>query len=127
MTKRALIAIVDDDESMRVSTATLMRSFGFAARGFASAEEFLQSPELGETSCLISDVQMPGIGGIELQNMLVAKGKSVPIIFITAFPDERVRAQAMEAGAICFLSKPFEGSTLIQCINDALKTKSGQG
>jgi FixJ family two-component response regulator len=70
---------------------------------------------------------MPGIGGIELQRMLIAKGKSVPIIFITAFPDERVRAQAMKAGAVCFLSKPFDSSTLIQCIDNALKAQSGQG
>ena len=127
MPKIPIVSIIDDDEFIRDATNRLVRSLGFSAPTFASADEFLRSPRLHDTSCVISDVQMPGIGGIELQNMLVAKGKSVPIIFITAFPDERVRAQAMKAGAICFLSKPFEGSTLIQCINDALKTKSGQG
>ena len=120
MTKRALLAIVDDDESMRVSTATLMRSFGFAARGFASAEEFLQSPELGETSCLISDVQMPGIGGLELQERLVSENRRTPIIFITGVPDSIIRAGALQAGAFGFLCKPLDEDTLVACIDRAL-------
>ena len=120
MTKRTLIAIVDDDESMRVSTATLMRSFGFAARGFASAEEFLQSPEPGETSCVISDVQMPGIDGLELQSRLASTHRRTPVIFITAFPDLRIQERAIAGGAICFLKKPFDGKTLIQCVDRAL-------
>jgi FixJ family two-component response regulator len=125
MTKRALIAIVDDDESMRVSTATLMRSFGFAARGFASAEEFLQSPELGETSCLISDVQMPGIGGLELQKRLVSENRRTPMIFITGFPDPRIQERALAGGAVCFLKKPFDAQTLIQCVDRALNRSNG--
>jgi CheY-like chemotaxis protein len=120
MTKRALIAIVDDDESIRVMTATLMRSLGFAARGFASAEQFLQSPELGETSCLISDVQMPGISGLELQSRLASENCRTPIIFITAFPDPRIQERALADGAVCFLTKPFDGQTLIQCVDRAL-------
>jgi FixJ family two-component response regulator len=117
-----VISIVDDDDFVRAATNRLVRSLGFSAPTFASAEEFLRSPDLNHTTCVISDIQMPGIGGIELQRMLIASGKNVPIIFITAFPDERIRAQAMKAGAICFLSKPFEGPTLIQCIENALKT-----
>jgi FixJ family two-component response regulator len=120
MTKIALIAIVDDDESIRVSTATLIRSFGFAARGFASAEEFLQSPELGETCCVISDVHMPGIGGLELQIRLASTHRRTPVIFITAFPDPRIRERALAGGAICFLTKPFDGEALIQCVDRAL-------
>ena len=117
-----VVSIIDDDEFVRAATNRLVRSLGFIAPTFASAEEFLRSPHLDETSCVISDIQMPGIGGIELQSMLIAKGKNVPIIFITAFPDERIRAQAMKAGAIGFLSKPFEGPTLVRCIENALKT-----
>jgi FixJ family two-component response regulator len=119
-----VVSIIDDDELVRAATNRLVRSLGFIAPTFASADEFLRSPRLNDTSCVISDVQMPGISGIELQSMLITKGKNVPIIFITAFPDESIRAQAMKAGAICFLSKPFDGSTLIQCIDDALKTQS---
>jgi FixJ family two-component response regulator len=125
MTKRALIAIVDDDESIRVSTATLMRSFGHATRSFASAEEFLQSPELGETSCLISDVQMPGISGLELQSRLASENRRTPIIFITAFPDPRIQERALAGGAVCFLTKPFDGQTLIQCVDRALNRSNG--
>jgi FixJ family two-component response regulator len=119
-----VISIIDDDEFVRSATNRLLRSLGFIAPTFASADEFLRSPYLDNTACVISDVQMPGIGGIELQSLLIAKGKNVPIIFITAFPDERTRAQAMKAGAVCFLSKPFEDSVLIECIDTALQTQS---
>jgi FixJ family two-component response regulator len=122
-----VISIIDDDEFVRAATNRLVRSLGFSAPTFASADEFLRSPHLDDTSCVISDVQMPGIGGIELQSMLIATGKNVPMIFITAFPDERIRTQAMEAGAVCVLSKPFDGSALIRCIDSALKTQSSQG
>ncbi len=120
MANKALIAIVDDDQSIRVATATLMRSFGFAARGFASAEEFLQSPELGETACVISDVHMPGIGGLELQSRLASTRRRTPVIFITGFPDPRIQERALAGGAICFLTKPFDGEALIQCVDRAL-------
>ena len=125
MTKRALVAIVDDDESLRVAMASLMRSFGFAASGFASAEEFLQSPEIGETSCLISDVQMPGISGLELQSRMASENRRTPIIFITAFPDPRIQERALAGGAICFLTKPFDGQTLINCVDRALNRSNG--
>ena len=119
-----VISIIDDDESVRDATNRLVRSLGFTAFTFASADEFLRSPRLHDTSCVIADVQMPGMSGIELQSYLIAKGKKIPMIFITAFPDERIQAKALKAGAVSFLSKPFQGSTLIQCIDDALKTRS---
>jgi FixJ family two-component response regulator len=122
-----VISIIDDDESVRAATNRLVRSLGFNALTFASADEFLQSSNLSDTSCLIADIQMPGVDGLELQRILIAKGNKVPIIFITAFPDERIRARALQAGAVGFLSKPFEGATLIQCIDDALKKLPDQG
>jgi FixJ family two-component response regulator len=125
--KVPVVSIIDDDEFIRDATNRLVRSLGFSAPTFASADEFLRSPHLHDTSCVISDVQMPGTSGIELQSTLIAKGINVPIIFITAFPDERSRARAMQAGAVCFLTKPFESSALIRYINDALKTQSSRG
>ena len=119
-----VISIIDDDESVRAATNRLVRSLGFVALTFACADDFLRSPHLHDTSCVITDVQMPGMSGIELQSVLIASGKDIPVIFITAFPDERSRTRAMEAGAIGFLSKPFQGSTLIQYIDDALKSRS---
>ena len=98
-----------------------MRSLGYAAATFASAEEFLQSGRVHDTSCVISDMKMPGMSGIELQSRLTASGHCVPIIFVTAFPEERVRKRAMEAGALCFLSKPFSEERLIECLDRALK------
>ena len=121
MSNIPVISIIDDDESVRAATNRLVRSLGFVAVTFSSADEFLRSPRLHDTSCVIADVQMPGMSGIELQSILIAEGKNMPIIFITAFPDEGIRARALKAGAIGFLSKPFEGSTLIQYIDDALK------
>jgi FixJ family two-component response regulator len=117
----AVISIVDDDESIRDVISSLIRSHGLTAHAFVSAEEFLQSPHLSETSCLISDVQMPNMNGIELQRVLIEQGRRMPIIFISAFPDEAVEASAMKAGAICFLSKPFDGREIIKCIADAIE------
>jgi FixJ family two-component response regulator len=116
-----LISIIDDDASVRVATNRLVRSLGYAAHTFASADGFLQSPHVNETACVIADVQMPGMSGIELQSHLIAKGCSVPIIFITAFPEESIRSRALKAGAVCFLSKPFDGTILIELIDIALK------
>ena len=116
-----IVCIVDDDESMRAVTCSLIRSLGLTACGFASAEEFLRSPRLTETSCLISDIQMPNMSGIELQSALIAQGHKIPIIFFTAFPDEAVEARAMEAGAIAFLCKPFDGQDMIRCLDTAIK------
>ena len=116
-----MISIVDDDESVRNATRTLIRSLGYRVATFASAEDFLKSDKLNETACLISDVQMPGLNGIELQERLTANGHRIPIIFITAFPDERVRDRAMQGGAVSFMSKPFSDANLIVCLDRALK------
>jgi FixJ family two-component response regulator len=115
-----VISIIDDDASVRTATARLLRSMGFSVHAFASAKEFLSSPRLGETSCIIADVQMPGMSGVELQDHLIANGHKTPIIFITAFPQERVRQRAMKAGAIDFLSKPFDEPQFLQCVERAL-------
>jgi len=116
-----LISIIDDDASVRVATNRLVRSLGYVAHTFASADGFLQSPHVNDTACVIADVQMPGMSGIELQSHLIAQGRSVPMIFITAFPEESIRSRALKAGAVCFLSKPFDGTILIECIDIALK------
>ena len=116
-----LISIIDDDASVRVATNRLVRSLGYVAHTFASADCFLQSPHVNDTACVIADVQMPGMSGIELQSVLIAQGRSVPMIFITAFPEESIRSRALRAGAVCFLSKPFDGTILIECIDIALK------
>jgi FixJ family two-component response regulator len=116
----ALISIVDDDESTRESTKGFVRSLGYQAAAFASAEEFLQSDSVDSTSCLITDVQMPGLSGIDLQRGLIAQGVQLPTIFITAFPEEEVRARAMKAGALGYLSKPFSEESLLRCLSTAL-------
>ena len=121
MSKTPVISIIDDDASVRVATDRLVRSLGYVARTFASAEEFLRSPYVNESSCLIVDVQMPGMSGVDLQVRLSSEGRAVPVILITAFPEEGIRTKAMKAGAVCFLSKPFDGPVLIDCIDSALK------
>ena len=116
-----LISIIDDDESMRCAVKSLVTSLGLNARTFASAEEFLRSSQVEHTSCLITDLQMPGLNGVELQRMLLAQGHHIPIIFMTAFPEERMRTRAIEAGALGFLSKPFESQMLINLIEKAIE------
>src|SRR5260221_12785832 len=110
---RPIISIIDDDESMRCALKSLVTSLGFKAYTFASAEQYLDSPRLNDTSCLISDLQMPGLNGIELQQSLLAQGRHIPIIFVTAFPEERMRARAIEAGTLGFLGMRFDSSRLI--------------
>lgn len=117
---QAMISIIDDDESIRDAAKTLVRSLGYSAATFASAEEFLESGHLGETACLITDVQMPRMSGADLQNHLIAKGDCPPVIFVTAFPEDRLRERVLRAGAIGFLSKPFREDSLIACLNKAL-------
>ena len=114
-----MISIVDDDESVRESTKALVRSLGYAARSFASVEEFLCS-NLDDTSCLILDVKMKGVSGVELQERLIGEGRRTPIIFVTAVLDERIRNQVLEAGAIDILSKPFSHERLANCLVSAL-------
>ena len=118
-----LISIVDDDESVREALWGLVRSVGFAVNTFASAEEFLNSDHLGNADCLILDVCMPGMGGIELQRQLVAGRHEVPVIFITAHEDESMRAQAIRGGAEAFLIKPFSEESLLGAINAALSPR----
>jgi FixJ family two-component response regulator len=118
-----LISIVDDDDKVRAATESLVRSLGFKTHTFASAESFLQSTSPRETRCLILDVQMPNMSGIELQGRLTELGFEIPIIFITAYPDEAVRQRAMDAGAVAFLLKPFDvyGQRFIDCIFEILR------
>ena len=123
MAEAPVISIIDDDASVRTATARLLGSLGFSAHAFASAKEFLSSPRLSETSCIIADVQMPGMTGVELQEYLVAHDHGTPIIFITAFPQDRIRERAMKAGAVCFLSKPFDEARLLECLEWALMTR----
>jgi FixJ family two-component response regulator len=120
-----VVSIVDDDASVRVATHRLVRSLGYIAHTFSSADEFLQSPHVNDTSCLIADVQMPGMSGVELQSVLLAQGRRMPIIFITAFPEESARTRALEAGAICFLTKPFDGPTLVKYLAAAVEGIKG--
>jgi CheY-like chemotaxis protein len=123
-----IVAIVDDDESMRAVICSLMRSLGFRAHGFGSAEEFLQSSSLAEAECLISDVQMPNMSGLELQIALISRGHRIPVILYTAFPDDAAEARAMMAGAIAFLRKPFDSQDMIRFVQTALKvSESGAG
>ena len=126
LSKLPLVAIIDDDASVRATTDSLVRSLGYIVNTFASAEEFLRSNGLDDLSCVIADVQMPGMSGVELQAHLLAQGSHVPFIFFTAFPDERVRAQALGAGAICYLTKPFDGDSFIQGLEAALKKHDGE-
>jgi FixJ family two-component response regulator len=116
-----IVMIVDDDESVRRAARRLIRSYGYAVETFVSADDFLASGRLSETACLVLDVQMPGLNGLELQSRLVAEGHQVSIIFITAFDDENARAQALKAGALSYLVKPFEEADLLNSINLALQ------
>jgi FixJ family two-component response regulator len=118
-----VIAIIDDDESVRIATGSLVRSLGYTVYSFVSAVEFLQSPHLSDTVCVISDVQMPKMDGLELQRHLTDGGHRIPIIFITGFPDVEREARALEAGAFGYLIKPFDGMTLMKCLVEALRSK----
>jgi FixJ family two-component response regulator len=116
----SVISVVDDDASVRAAINNLLRSRGYIVHTFASAEEFLESPYLNDTSCVISDVQMSTMNGLELLANMRMRGYVVPFIFSTAFPDESIRARALKAGATCFLAKPFAAPNLIACLDAAL-------
>jgi len=118
-----LVAVVDDDDSVRESLGGLFRSVGYAARGFASADAFLQSDDLAKTDCVILDVRMPGMSGLELQRQLVASHPDVPVIFMTAHDDARARSQALSGGAVDYLIKPFSEEALLEAVQAALGSK----
>jgi FixJ family two-component response regulator len=122
-TQRPLISVVDDDESVRESLPDLLGEFGFAARAFSSAEEFLLSDCVDQTRCLILDVAMPGMSGPELQHELKLRQKEIPIIFITAQTDESIRPRLLDQGAVGVLLKPFNDTALLGAINAALRVK----
>jgi DNA-binding response OmpR family regulator len=121
--RTSCISIVDDDESARVAIQGVLKSVGWQARSFCSAEEFLESGQLRETACLISDIRMPGMSGLELQTSLVEGGWRIPIIFVTAHGDARTRTRAMGAGAMVFLGKPFDDKLLLEGVRTALENR----
>ena len=127
MTEVPLISIVDDDDLLRTAVEKLVRSLGYTACTFASAGEYLQSSLVKTTRCLIVDVQMPNMNGLELQERLALLGYDIPIIFLTAYPDDAVKARALNGGAICFLHKPLDlqGRRLVDCLREALDRRGG--
>ena len=121
-----MIAIVDDDESMRDALAGLMRAVGWRAKHFASAEEFLKSPECTRAACLVADVNMPGMSGPDLHRHLVASGNGIPTILMTAYPNDKVRTRALSAGVLGYLTKPFVEEELLSHIRTALSQNAGE-
>jgi FixJ family two-component response regulator len=126
LSTHSVISVIDDDASVRAATNNLLSSHGYIVHTFASAEEFLQSAGLNDSMCVIADVQMPAMSGPDLLTHMRAQGYAAPFIFITAFPEESVRARALKAGAICFLAKPFAAPELITCVEGALKRPHGE-
>lgn len=119
--ERALIAVLDDDESVRESLPDLIQEFGFAVHAFSSAEEFFGSDSVGRTRCLVLDIAMPGMNGLDVQRALKDRGLKIPIIFITAQKDDAVRRRALEQGAVAFLFKPFSDTALLGALNSAVE------
>jgi FixJ family two-component response regulator len=120
-TKGSLVSVVDDDESVRESLPDLLREFGFTARAFSSAEEFLASDSLGQTQCLVLDVSMPGMSGPDLVRELERRRKKIPVVFITAHSDETIRPSVLAQGAVACLAKPFSDTALLDALNVALR------
>jgi FixJ family two-component response regulator len=114
------ISIIDDDASVRAALERIVRSMDLIAHTFESCRDFLVSPHLHNTSCIIADVQMPGMSGLELQKTLKTKGLAIPLVFITAYPDDKLCKQALDAGAVAFLDKPFQGTWIVECIERSL-------
>jgi FixJ family two-component response regulator len=121
LTAVPVISIIDDDESIRAGLSNLVRSLGYIVYVFSSADAFLHSPQLLNSWCVIADVRMPDMSGVQLQTHLRSEGNRVPFIFITAVPEETTREQAVKDGAICFLTKPLEEDALIDCLNTAVE------
>jgi FixJ family two-component response regulator len=126
MSEAPLISIVDDDALARDGIGELVESLGYRAVTFNSAENFLQSGVIAETTCLITDLQMPGLNGLELQEALRSQGYQTPVILITAYPNEKHRKRALDNGAVGFLSKPFEDEALIECLTAASRLRVPQ-
>lgn len=124
MSQTSLISVVDDDLSVLEATTSLLESHGYATAAFASAQEFLQSPQVGDTVCLVTDVRMPGVSGIELQDRLLRAGHRIPTIVITAHGDEHVRDAVLKRGASAFLTKPVSVDRLISCVESVLANAS---
>ncbi|APR38986.1 response regulator transcription factor [Paraburkholderia sp. SOS3] len=122
-----VVSIIDDDESVRLATANLLRSFGVQSRTFISVEAFLSSGCIDNTACVISDMQMPGMSGIDLQTALRERHLPIPMVFITAFPDHELRSVAEANGATCFLTKPVDGETILACIDRAINRRGCSG
>ncbi len=122
--RQALVAVVDDDESVRTAIGSLFRSMGSRTELFGGGEDFLSAPNLREFSCLVLDVQMPGMDGLELQLRLAAASHPIPIIFVTAYGDEKKRARALRGGAVSFLSKPFSEDALLEAVRSAIDVKT---
>ena len=120
--KGKMVAIVDDDDLMRSALQGLLKSVGLPARAFASAEDFLKSGQQHEVGCLVADIRMPGMSGLELQAQLNTENCRIPTIFITAHGDTKMRMQALRAGAVEFLSKPFDDEVLLESVRAALET-----
>jgi FixJ family two-component response regulator len=120
-TDRLLVAIVDDDELFRRSIERLVRSAGFSVATFGSAEEFLDSAEVDHAACTILDMRLPGMSGLELQQRLIARATPMPIVFVSAHGEAALRDKAIRAGAIAFLNKPFDNSTLLDALNRAIR------
>ena len=121
-----IVAIVDDDEAVGNAIEVLMRSIGLVAQAFSSGEEFLRSPELSRTGCLVVDFDMPKMSGLDLHNNLSRLGKEIPTIMITAYQSDDSRARALQGGVICYLPKPFDESDLLTCIQTGLDRANGK-
>jgi FixJ family two-component response regulator len=121
LSKVPIISVIDDDESVRIAMKSLLSSIGMIVHLFESAEDFLQSAYVSDTACLITDIQMAGMSGIELHRTLIAQGQHMPKIFITAVLEESIRPRLLETGAVCLLCKPFDEQALLQCLDTALK------
>jgi FixJ family two-component response regulator len=124
MPKASLVSVVEDDQFFRESMRRLMRSLGYSVETFPSAADFLASPRLGETTCLIADVHMPAMTGLELHRRLIEMGHVIPTILVTAYPDDGVRVRALKDGVVCYLRKPVDEKHLMRCLREALDSET---
>ena len=125
MPKASLVSVVEDDRFFRESMRRLMRSLGYSVEAFPTAADFLASPRLAETACLIADLHMPAMTGPELHRRLIEAGYAIPTILVTAYPDEDVRVRALKDGIVCYLRKPVDQEDLLRCVRSALRSGDG--